>query len=73
MYIGQPHVWTVDIENPVEVEAAIHSILSQKVNTEAFLMKCLRCDRNDVMLEAHVRLARCIQYLYCNGPATNDQ
>ncbi|XP_031708201.1 alpha-1,6-mannosylglycoprotein 6-beta-N-acetylglucosaminyltransferase A [Anarrhichthys ocellatus] len=31
LYIGQPHVWTVDIENPVEVEAAIHSILSQKI------------------------------------------
>lgn len=31
VYIGQPHVWTVDIENSAEVEKAIHSILSQKV------------------------------------------
>lgn len=31
VYIGQPHVWTVDIENPAEVEKAIRSILSQKV------------------------------------------
>lgn len=31
VYIGQPHVWTVDIENPAEVERAIRSILSQKV------------------------------------------
>ncbi|KAK1876816.1 Alpha-16-mannosylglycoprotein 6-beta-N-acetylglucosaminyltransferase A [Dissostichus eleginoides] len=31
VYVGQPHVWTVDIENPVEVENAIRSILSQKI------------------------------------------
>uniref|UniRef100_A0A3Q3J8U0 alpha-1,6-mannosyl-glycoprotein 6-beta-N-acetylglucosaminyltransferase n=1 Tax=Monopterus albus TaxID=43700 RepID=A0A3Q3J8U0_MONAL len=31
VYIGQPHVWTVDIENPAEVERAIRSILSQKI------------------------------------------
>ena len=31
VYIGQPHVWTVDIENSAEVEKAIRSILSQKV------------------------------------------
>lgn len=36
VYIGQPHVWTVDIENSAEVERAIRSILSQKVNTERF-------------------------------------
>uniref|UniRef100_A0A667X3W9 alpha-1,6-mannosyl-glycoprotein 6-beta-N-acetylglucosaminyltransferase n=1 Tax=Myripristis murdjan TaxID=586833 RepID=A0A667X3W9_9TELE len=30
VYIGQPHVWTVDIENSAEVERAIRSILSQK-------------------------------------------
>lgn len=33
VYIGQPHVWTVDIENSAEVERAIRSILSQKVKT----------------------------------------
>lgn len=31
VYIGQPHVWTVDIEKSGEVEKAIRSILSQKV------------------------------------------
>ncbi|KAM4602170.1 alpha-1,6-mannosylglycoprotein 6-beta-N-acetylglucosaminyltransferase A [Polymixia lowei] len=31
VYIGQPHVWTVDIENPAEVERALRSILSQKI------------------------------------------
>uniref|UniRef100_A0A674PMW8 alpha-1,6-mannosyl-glycoprotein 6-beta-N-acetylglucosaminyltransferase n=1 Tax=Takifugu rubripes TaxID=31033 RepID=A0A674PMW8_TAKRU len=31
VYIGQPHVWTVDIENSAEVEKAIRSILSQKI------------------------------------------
>ncbi|XP_077583132.1 alpha-1,6-mannosylglycoprotein 6-beta-N-acetylglucosaminyltransferase A isoform X2 [Stigmatopora nigra] len=31
VYIGQPHVWTVDINNPADVERAIHSILSQKI------------------------------------------
>ncbi|XP_042558795.1 alpha-1,6-mannosylglycoprotein 6-beta-N-acetylglucosaminyltransferase A [Clupea harengus] len=31
VYIGQPHVWTVDIENPLEVERAVRSILSQKI------------------------------------------
>lgn len=31
VYIGQPHVWTVNIDNPAEVDRAIRSILSQKV------------------------------------------
>ncbi|XP_023678110.1 alpha-1,6-mannosylglycoprotein 6-beta-N-acetylglucosaminyltransferase A-like [Paramormyrops kingsleyae] len=31
VYISRPHVWTVDIENPAEVESAIRSILSQKI------------------------------------------
>ncbi|MGH0148994.1 UNVERIFIED_CONTAM: hypothetical protein FKN15_021178 [Acipenser sinensis] len=31
VYIGKPHVWTVDIEDPVEVEKAIKAILSQKI------------------------------------------
>uniref|UniRef100_A0A672FEQ5 alpha-1,6-mannosyl-glycoprotein 6-beta-N-acetylglucosaminyltransferase n=1 Tax=Salarias fasciatus TaxID=181472 RepID=A0A672FEQ5_SALFA len=31
VYIGEPHVWTVDIEDPAEVERAIRSILSQKI------------------------------------------
>ncbi|XP_030627818.1 alpha-1,6-mannosylglycoprotein 6-beta-N-acetylglucosaminyltransferase A [Chanos chanos] len=31
VYIGKPHVWTVDINNPEEVEGAIKSILSQKI------------------------------------------
>ncbi|KAK7893609.1 hypothetical protein WMY93_022761 [Mugilogobius chulae] len=31
VYIGPPHVWTVDIENPGEVERALRSILSQKI------------------------------------------
>uniref|UniRef100_A0A3B4FMV5 alpha-1,6-mannosyl-glycoprotein 6-beta-N-acetylglucosaminyltransferase n=1 Tax=Pundamilia nyererei TaxID=303518 RepID=A0A3B4FMV5_9CICH len=31
VYIGRPHVWTVDIENSAEVERAIRSILSQKI------------------------------------------
>lgn len=34
VYIGQPHVWTVDIENSAEVEKAIRSILSQKVKLQ---------------------------------------
>lgn len=37
VYIGQPHVWTVDIENPAEVEKAIRSILSQKVKHTRWL------------------------------------
>lgn len=54
VYIGQPHVWTVDIDNSAEVERAIRSILSQKVNMrkdtvddffslliEMFVMKCV--------------------------------
>lgn len=32
VYIGRPHVWTVNIDDPVEVEQAIRSILSQKVS-----------------------------------------
>lgn len=31
VYIGQPHVWTVDIDNPQEVERALRAILSQKI------------------------------------------
>ncbi|XP_056445152.1 alpha-1,6-mannosylglycoprotein 6-beta-N-acetylglucosaminyltransferase A [Gadus chalcogrammus] len=31
VYIGPPHVWTVDIEKPAEVEQAIRTILSQKI------------------------------------------
>uniref|UniRef100_W5K7V0 alpha-1,6-mannosyl-glycoprotein 6-beta-N-acetylglucosaminyltransferase n=1 Tax=Astyanax mexicanus TaxID=7994 RepID=W5K7V0_ASTMX len=31
VYIGQPHVWTVDIDDPAEVERAIRAILSQKI------------------------------------------
>ncbi|XP_023677419.1 alpha-1,6-mannosylglycoprotein 6-beta-N-acetylglucosaminyltransferase A [Paramormyrops kingsleyae] len=31
VYIGRPHVWTVNIDDPVEVEQAIRSILSQKI------------------------------------------
>lgn len=34
VYIGKPHVWTVDIENSAEVEKAIRSILGQKVKTQ---------------------------------------
>lgn len=30
VYIGKPHVWTVDINNPEEVEKAVKAILSQK-------------------------------------------
>uniref|UniRef100_A0A8C7YYS1 alpha-1,6-mannosyl-glycoprotein 6-beta-N-acetylglucosaminyltransferase n=1 Tax=Oryzias sinensis TaxID=183150 RepID=A0A8C7YYS1_9TELE len=36
VYIGQPHVWTVDIDNPAEVEGALRSILSQKVRETDF-------------------------------------
>uniref|UniRef100_UPI00358FC16B alpha-1,6-mannosylglycoprotein 6-beta-N-acetylglucosaminyltransferase A n=1 Tax=Myxine glutinosa TaxID=7769 RepID=UPI00358FC16B len=31
LYIGKPHVWTVDIGNPQEVEAAVKAILSEKL------------------------------------------
>ncbi|XP_041118119.1 alpha-1,6-mannosylglycoprotein 6-beta-N-acetylglucosaminyltransferase A-like [Polyodon spathula] len=31
VYIGKPHVWTVNIEDPVEVEKAVKAILSQKI------------------------------------------
>ncbi|KAL2087901.1 hypothetical protein ACEWY4_016729 [Coilia grayii] len=31
VYIGKPHVWTVDIENPQEVQRAVRAILSQKI------------------------------------------
>lgn len=34
VYIGRPHVWTVDIENSAEVERALRSILSQKVGEQ---------------------------------------
>ncbi|KTF88966.1 hypothetical protein cypCar_00046736, partial [Cyprinus carpio] len=30
VYIGRPHVWTVNIDDPAEVENAIKAILSQK-------------------------------------------
>uniref|UniRef100_A0A4W4HT68 alpha-1,6-mannosyl-glycoprotein 6-beta-N-acetylglucosaminyltransferase n=1 Tax=Electrophorus electricus TaxID=8005 RepID=A0A4W4HT68_ELEEL len=30
VYVGQPHVWTVDIDNPSEVERALRAIVSQK-------------------------------------------
>uniref|UniRef100_A0A4W3K722 alpha-1,6-mannosyl-glycoprotein 6-beta-N-acetylglucosaminyltransferase n=1 Tax=Callorhinchus milii TaxID=7868 RepID=A0A4W3K722_CALMI len=31
IYIGKPHVWTVDIENPSEVEAALDQIMELQV------------------------------------------
>lgn len=31
MFIGQPHVWTVDLDNQEGVEDAVKAILSQKV------------------------------------------
>lgn len=31
VYIGKPHVWTVDINDLSEVEKAVKSILNQKV------------------------------------------
>ncbi|XP_076879333.1 alpha-1,6-mannosylglycoprotein 6-beta-N-acetylglucosaminyltransferase A [Brachyhypopomus gauderio] len=31
VYIGQPHVWTVDIDNPSEVDRALRAIVSQKI------------------------------------------
>ncbi|KAJ8253273.1 hypothetical protein GJAV_G00210990 [Gymnothorax javanicus] len=31
VYIGQPHVWTVNIDNAAEVDRAVRSILSQKI------------------------------------------
>ncbi|XP_061653448.1 alpha-1,6-mannosylglycoprotein 6-beta-N-acetylglucosaminyltransferase A isoform X2 [Phyllopteryx taeniolatus] len=42
VYIGQPHVWTVDIDNAAEVERAIRSILSQKI--EPYLPFELTCE-----------------------------
>lgn len=39
VYIGQPHVWTVDIGNAAEVERALRSILSQKVKLSAEPMR----------------------------------
>uniref|UniRef100_A0A3Q3B1E3 alpha-1,6-mannosyl-glycoprotein 6-beta-N-acetylglucosaminyltransferase n=1 Tax=Kryptolebias marmoratus TaxID=37003 RepID=A0A3Q3B1E3_KRYMA len=42
VYIGRPHVWTVDIENPAEVEGAIRSILSQKI--EPYLPHEFTCE-----------------------------
>ncbi|NXR10196.1 MGT5A acetylglucosaminyltransferase, partial [Semnornis frantzii] len=32
VYIGKPHVWTVDINNLSEVEKAVKSILNQKID-----------------------------------------
>lgn len=40
VYVGQPHVWTVDIENSAEVERAIRSILSQKVTEKRLADRC---------------------------------
>lgn len=31
VFIGRPHVWTVDLDNQEEVEDAVKAILSQKV------------------------------------------
>ena len=31
VFIGRPHVWTVDLGNQEEVEDAVKAILSQKV------------------------------------------
>uniref|UniRef100_S4RE96 alpha-1,6-mannosyl-glycoprotein 6-beta-N-acetylglucosaminyltransferase n=1 Tax=Petromyzon marinus TaxID=7757 RepID=S4RE96_PETMA len=30
VYIGKPHVWTIDIDDPQEVEAAVRQIVAQK-------------------------------------------
>lgn len=51
VYIGQPHVWTVDIENGAEVEKAIRSILSQKVTlkrTDVLYIKLTKSDPSQV-------------------------
>lgn len=43
VYIGKPHVWTVDINNLSEVEKAVKSILNQKVrNVFSILNQHLR-------------------------------
>ncbi|TRY91996.1 hypothetical protein DNTS_013797 [Danionella cerebrum] len=42
VYIGRPHVWTVNIEDPAEVESAIKAILSQK--TEPYLPYEFTCE-----------------------------
>ena len=35
VYIGKPHVWTVDINDLSEVEKAVKSILNQKVRNRS--------------------------------------
>lgn len=38
VYIGKPHVWTVNINDLSEVEQAVKAILSQKVNKDNYLL-----------------------------------
>lgn len=41
VYIGRPHVWTVNIDDPAEVENAIKAILSQKVHAQVYRLKII--------------------------------
>ncbi|XP_069791302.1 alpha-1,6-mannosylglycoprotein 6-beta-N-acetylglucosaminyltransferase A isoform X2 [Narcine bancroftii] len=42
VYIGKPHVWTVNIDDPVEVENAVKAILNQKI--EPYLPYEFNCE-----------------------------
>ncbi|XP_078259557.1 alpha-1,6-mannosylglycoprotein 6-beta-N-acetylglucosaminyltransferase A [Rhinoraja longicauda] len=42
VYIGKPHVWTVNIDDPVEVEHAVKAILNQKI--EPYLPYEFNCE-----------------------------
>ncbi|XP_072118250.1 alpha-1,6-mannosylglycoprotein 6-beta-N-acetylglucosaminyltransferase A [Mobula birostris] len=42
VYIGKPHVWTVNIDDPVEVEQAVKAILNQKI--EPYLPYEFNCE-----------------------------
>lgn len=48
VYIGKPHVWTVDIENSAEVEKAIRSILSQKVKHTRWIIENFDHEMSDI-------------------------
>ncbi|CAM9529486.1 alpha-1,6-mannosylglycoprotein 6-beta-N-acetylglucosaminyltransferase A [Lethenteron reissneri] len=42
VYIGKPHVWTIDIDDPQEVEAAVRQIVAQK--TEPYMPYEFTCE-----------------------------
>ncbi|KAF3842902.1 hypothetical protein F7725_001751 [Dissostichus mawsoni] len=52
--IGEPYVWTVDMNNSIEVERALNAILNQTVGT-FYMVSNLPISQNDsAFMEAHI-------------------